>query len=71
MGRAAGRPSSGGGTRRERRITEKPVDESGAVGKLRDVAQRPAKTTEFVPKREHWSGGRRRIDAALKMGKKF
>lgn len=50
VGRAAGRPSSGGGTRRERRTTEEPVAESGAEDELRDVAQRPAKTTKSVPK---------------------
>lgn len=66
VGRAAGLPSSGGGTRRGRRITEKPVTESGAEEELRDVAQKPAKTTKFVPKWEHWSGRRRGIDTALK-----
>lgn len=71
VGRAGERPTSGGGTRRERRSTEEPVVEWGAEDELRDVAQRPAKTTKFVQKWKPCSGRRRGIDTTLKMGKKL
>lgn len=71
VGRAAGRPSSGGGTRRERRTREEPVAERGAEDERCDVAQRPAKTTKIVSKWTPWPIRRRGIKKALKMGKKL